>query len=303
MRVPLMVSGCTWIQEKVEESQAMFLCLFCKVFSNVQSTLLDFHLNLYLRRVEWIRMLHQSFQCALSRSAGIQIKDEQIKRKRAFEQAIKDLGDSFAISTLKAAEGRAQRRVSDKDIMQSIVSMAVQVVNKSKDDMIFDFADDEDVTSAASILAPALYVVAGGHVSSAKYELQELGCLRFVLSGGRTIVLLDASAIKRYADLKTPDGSSEFSAAEAWSNSASQEALQEFVEKGGKNYTATTGPMDVLYMPAGGFASIRFSRQRTTFAFGLGRRQTMTSPYSRRSGRTSVHAGRIHLSKTQFSAS
>ena len=196
-------------------------------------------------------MLRQFFQCSLSRSAKIRIKDEIQKRKQAFEKAIKDLGDSFAISTLKATEGRAQRRVFDKDIVQTIVNMALKVADKSKNDMFFDFADDEDVKVAASILAPAIFVVAGGHVSSAKYELQEMGCLRFVLAGSRTIVLLDALAIKQHVDMGTPEGGSEFTAAENWANNASQAALQEFVAKGGKVYTATTGPMDVLYVPAG----------------------------------------------------
>ena len=35
LRAPLVVSGCNWIQEKIKESKAMFLCLFCRgAFSN-----------------------------------------------------------------------------------------------------------------------------------------------------------------------------------------------------------------------------------------------------------------------------
>ena len=30
LRVPLVVSGCNWIQEKIKESKAIFLCLFCR---------------------------------------------------------------------------------------------------------------------------------------------------------------------------------------------------------------------------------------------------------------------------------
>ena len=239
-------------------------------------------------------MLRHVFQCSLSRSAKIQIKDEVQKRKQAFEQAIKDFGDSFAISTLKATEGRAQRRVFDKDIVQTIVNMALKVADKSKNDMFFDFADDEDVKAAASILAPAIFVVAGGHVSSAKYELQEMGCLRFVLRGrGRSCSSMPWPSSSTLT-WPLPRAAASSLQQRIGRTTLLRKRCRSSWPRAARSTRLLLGRWTCSTCLLGGFASTRSSRQRATSAFALGQRRRIASPCSQRSGWTSVHAGRTH---------
>ena len=197
----------------------------------------------------------------------------------------------------------------------AIIAVATRVVGASHAaEMVFDFGDDDEVKDASACMAPAIYVVAGGHVSSAKYELQEMGCLRFVVSGARTVVLIDSSAIKMHGDMAVTEGGSEFTAAESWANTASEDSLREFVSKGGQIFTATTGPLDVLYMPAGWICLHKVQqasdsaakrknkkeRQRTTSGFASARALAGTLRCSKRPGATNAVAARTRPRRTRL---
>ena len=163
---------------------------------------------------------------------------------------MQSLTNSFEVSTLKVTEGRAQRRVHDAQVYESIGEMATRVMGDLAPKLLFDWSLDE-TKAAAGAAAPSVFIVAGGHTSPAKFELQELGCLRFVLSGSRTVVLINSEHVRAHDKFTVPEGSSEVGAVEAWANLADEAAIKAFTGGGGQIWTATTGPGDCLFVPVG----------------------------------------------------
>ena len=124
------------------------------------------------------------------------------------------------------------------------------ITDTHKDEFIYDWSD-EKLAPIADAGAPAIFILSGGNISEAKYEKQELGSLRCVVHGSRTIVMLDSEEIRSKMSLSCPDGGSETAAIETWANTVDQAGIKDFVGKGGQVWTVTCGPGDAVFAPLG----------------------------------------------------
>ena len=178
--------------------------------------------------------------------------EEEVKAKACLSVAIADFVDSFDASTLKVTDGRAQRRFADQDINTLVVNMGLRA---TKNDPRLELTFATGSAQLQQVVGVAVFGIAAGNVSKARFELQELGCMRLAARGTRTAVLVSAMDVAKHISTKENlEGGCDavtLSAVESWANTCKAEDISEFIDAGFKPWHCTQGANDVLFLPSG----------------------------------------------------
>ena len=178
--------------------------------------------------------------------------EEEVKAKAGLSVAIADFVDSFDASTLKVTDGRAQRRFADQDINTSVVNMGLRA---TKNDPRLELTFATGSAQLQQVVGAAVFGIAAGNVSKARFELQELGCMRLAARGTRTAVIVSAMDVAKHISTKENlEGGCDavtLSAIESWANTCKAEDISEFIDAGFKPWHCTQVANDVLFLLSG----------------------------------------------------
>ena len=115
---------------------------------------------------------------------------------------------------------------------------------------------DPDATpQLAKSMVPSTFGIAPGRLSTAKFELNQMPCLRWSHAGTRAVVLVDGVQLLKYLSEKKQERASKLpSIAELqnWAQHAEADEWQKFVDATkAALWCGTLGPKDCLFSPAG----------------------------------------------------
>ena len=180
--------------------------------------------------------------------------DEDLKK------FINEFMDLFESSTERVTDGRAALSVKPSSSSDLVLDKCEGLFGG--DGVLFNLdkhagADKDRWAVLEKTLYPQVYGIAVGNTSPAKFEIGELGCLRFGYKGCRMVSMASARDIAAFVNTASaadtadqPQPTMTSTAAPGWFSNATQDDLQAFQERGYELWSATLNPTDILFTPA-----------------------------------------------------
>ena len=166
-------------------------------------------------------------------------------------------------SSIKTVEGRCQKSLNSEDMPKGLAAE----VSKAMGSLMPDAASTPQTTlephlaakypALAKLMQPSLFAIASRH-KGIKYELREMGCVRWQLKGIRQVVILPGADVVKHLGRKHDQQGTSGSAralrsreALVWSSTATHDDLSAYSKDGGRLWCGSVCENDFLYVPAG----------------------------------------------------
>ena len=89
--------------------------------------------------------------------------------------------------------------ILDFEFRQCVYGLGMVVVLDQSRGALSYKADGDQYANLQKALLPSLFGISEGHISPAKFELHEIGCIRVAVSGTRLVAMVSSVAVDNFS--------------------------------------------------------------------------------------------------------